>query len=462
MSNRLQEIKREHKAREIITSGSVTNAVWFIAWPTIVNSIFQTAYMNINRIFLGAVEGSTDSQAALMSGSIAPMIQFSLGIGLSIGTAALVARFLGAKQYEDAEEATRQSLILAFFSGLLSTLILVITAVPFVRLIGAKGAVIPLAASYMAIMGAFTIPMYVQMNATSALRSAGDTRRPLYAGVVVVLVNVLFDWLLIFGVGPFPALGVTGAAIATGISRIAGMIMILYYLRRSVLRNALAHLRTRVAWFWRIAVIGLPAATQHMLWATATGLYVMILGKLPNTTDIQAALSIAVAIESLSFMPGVAYSVAVGPLVGQNLGANQPKRAEHCAWVATGHAALIMSLVGVLFLVIPRYLALIYTRDAAVVPIIVSYLVINALCQPLFAVGMVLSGALQGAGDVRIPTLIEFLANYVFRLPLAYLLAITLGYGTAGAWIAMSASNAVYGLMVMGWFMTGYWRKVKV
>lgn len=319
MGTDLAQPQTRNKATEIITSGKISSAVWYLAWPTIINTVVQTAHMNINRVFLGKLEDSAAAQAGLTVGSSAPMIQFALAVGFSVGAGALVARFFGARQGDDACEAARQSLILSMLCGLVSMIPMIIFADFFVRLVGAKGEVVILGVRYMVIMAAFSIPMFVQMAVTSVLRSAGDVIRPLYAGIVVIAVNMLLDWLLIFGVGPFPALGLTGAALATGISRTAGMIVILIFLKRSELRGALAHLRPHFQWFGRICNIGWPAAIQHLLWSSGMAIYMGILGRLPGSNDALAALGVASAIESFSVMPGVAYSIAAAPLVGQNL-----------------------------------------------------------------------------------------------------------------------------------------------
>lgn len=462
MGVELTEPQTRSKATEIITSGRISKAVWYLAWPTVINMGVQTAHMNINRLFLGRLPDSAAAMAGHTVGSSATMIQIALAVGFSVGAGALVARFLGAGENDDAGEATRQSLILAVLCGLISMIPMIVFAVPFVQLVGAKGEVISLGARYMTIMALFSIPVFVQMSITSALRSAGDVRRPLYAGLVVLVINVLLDWLLIFGIGPFPALGLIGAAFATGISKTTGMIVILIFLKRSILKDALTHLRPRLDWFKRICNIGWPAAIQHLLWSSGVALYMVVLGYLPDAKDVLAALGVAFAIESISIMPGLAYNTAAVPLVGQNLGACQPKRAERCAWATMWQATLIMSLVALVFLIASKHIAMIYTTDSKVVPYIASYLVINAFCQPLLAVGIVLSGALQGAGDTRFPTLVELISNYPVRIGLAWLFVIKMNYGVSGAWASMSISNMVWGLLILAWFKKGYWKTQKV
>lgn len=464
MNNNESATQQRNAASEIIISGHIWRAVWFLAWPTAINTFILTIYNIINRLFLGRLFNATDAQAAITIGGTALMVQFALTIGLSAGSSALVARSLGAQQYDEANEATRQSFILAALAGIVSGLPFIIFAVPIVTLIGAKGDVIPLAADYTAINAMFSIPVFLYFIAITVLRSAGDVRSSLYAGVVVIGLNIFLDWLLIFGVGPFPEMSVRGAAIATGSSRVAGSIIALWFIKRSVLRDSLSHMRPHLPWFGRILNIGWPASIMNLLWTTAAAGIIWILAQLPGhqATAAQAAYGVALTIESIAFMPGVAYSMAATPLVGQNLGAGKPERAAHSAWVAVGQAALIMSAMALIFLIFPRQLALYFNKEASVVPLIVSYLRINAISEPFLALNLVLRGALQGAGDTRIPAWVTFITNWAIRLPLAYLFAITLGYGAFGAWIAISGSTVLAGIMIAAWFKWGTWRNVRV
>ncbi len=455
---------RRNNATDIIVTGHVWSAVWYVAWPTAINTLILTAYNLINRAFVGRLPNAEEALAAVGIGGAALMLQFALTVGISVGTSALVARFIGAEQFDDADEATGQSLGLSVIGGVISAVPLVAAAYPIVVAVGAHGDVAPLAAAYTAIIGWFSIPFFVYFIAQAALRSAGDVRSPLYAGAATIIVNILFDYLLIFGVGPFPQLGVQGAAYATGISRIAGMLITLWFLRRSVLRAAFVHMWPRWHWFARILRIGWPAVLQNFVWTGANAGFLRILGELPGAlaTASQAAYTVAISIESIAFMPGVAYSMAATPLVGQNLGAGKPDRAMHTAWVATGQAVAIMSLVAVAFVVIPEWLALAFTKEQTVVPLIVSYLMINALSEPFLALGMVLRGALQGAGETRVPFWLSVLTLWVIRLPLTWALAIPFGLGATGAWIAMSGSTVLSGIVIAYYFKLGRWREVKV
>lgn len=463
MDNRSESIRRRDEASAIITSGRVGTAVWYLAWPTIMVTLIQTAYNLINRAFLGKLgPGAADALAAAGIGGQLLMVQFSIMLGLSVGTAALVSRFLGANEHENADEATRQSLFIAVMGGFLTAIPLVVLALPLSRAIGGDKAFVPLAAEYTKIIAYSSVPMFLYMIITTALRSAGDVRIPLVIGAVILAINAVMDYMLIFGIGPFPRMGVVGAAVSTSISRTVGMVLILWYLRRSVLGGALDQLRVHGAWFARILNIGWVAMAQNLLWTMAGTVLIGVLGHLRNGTDAIAALTLGLTIEATCYMPGVAYSTAVTPLVGQNLGAGNPDRAERSAWVAAGQAVLIMTLVAVLFVTIPRQLTQLFTTDASVVFLTVRYLQINAISEPFLALGMVLRGALQGAGDVRVPAWITVITFWLIRLPAVWILSITLQLGAIGAWIAISGSTVLSGILTLLWFRRGNWRTVKV
>lgn len=451
------------EAGQFITSGSISKAVWYLAWPTIVNTLILTAYNLINRAFLGRLGVRTsDALAAVGIGGTVLYIQFAITVGLSVGTSALVARFLGARQLPEADEATRQSLFLSVIGGIVTGLPFIVWAGPICRAMGASEQVLPEAANYLAIVAYSSIPFFLFTIVTAALRSAGEVRTPLYAGAAVIAINTIFDYLLIFGIGPFPRLEVTGAAISTGISRIVGMVLILWYLDKSVLGGSLRHLRFHMGWFRRILNIGWPAMAQNLMWTGASVVLVALVSRLENGTVAVAALTLGLAIEAICYMPGVAYATAVTPLVGQNLGAGLPERAERSAWVSAWQAVGFMSVVAVLFIVIPKQLTRAFTPDETIVPLTASYLMINSVSEPFLALGMVLRGALQGAGDVRVPALLTFVTFWVVRLPLVWLLAWYLSMGANGAWIAISGSTILSGIMTWLWFKTGRWKTAEV
>jgi putative MATE family efflux protein len=456
--------QRQNEATALITSGRVWSAVWYLAWPSAITTLMQASYVIINRIFLAHLPNAQPSLAAAGVGGAALMLQFALTIGLSAGTSALVSRFLGADQIEDAEQAARQSLILSVIAGAATGVPFALCARYVVIVIGTTRSVLPLATDYTAIISWSSFAMFVTVIAIAILRSQGDVRSPLYSGIAVIGLNVLFDWLLIFGFWRVPSMGIRGAALATVISRLAGMILALAFVHRSALAGSLKRWHADVEWFARILAIGWPASVQNLINTGASLMFLHVLSMLATqqATTAQAAYAAAIAIEALAFQPGIAYSIAATPLVGQNLGAAKPERAAHSAWVATGQAAAVMAAVGGLFLAIPQLLATPFARDVTLVPVIVAYLRINSFSEPFLALNMVLRGALQGAGDTRVPAVVTFASMWLVRIPLAWLFAIRLHMGANGAWWAMSLTCCLAGVLMALWFRFGTWRQIRV
>lgn len=456
--------KASNRINEIITSGRISKAVWYLAWPTAINTLILTAYNLINRFFLGRLPHADEALAAVGIGGTVLNMQFSITMGLSAGTAALVSRFLGAKQLGDAKEAARQSLILSIIASMFTGLPLILFASAFVELVGAKGGVIPIASKYTSLISWFSAPLFLYLIAQTALRSTGDMKSPLYAGAVIIFFNALFDWLLIFGIGPFPKMGVQGAAISTGISRVVGVAVTFWFLRKSILGDSLTKWHLSIEWFKRILNIGWPAAMQNFLMVSAYAGFTKILAYLPpaQVTAAQAALTVGIAVESIAFMPASAYGTAATTIIGQNLGAGKPKRAERSAWTAAGQAVLIVAGAIMLFIFAPVWLARFFTTQQDVVPLIAGYLRINGFAEPFLVMNIVFRGVLQGAGDTRAAAWITLISNWIIRLPLAWFLAITLKYGATGSWCAMSFTSFLAGSLMILWFVHGSWRDIRI
>jgi putative MATE family efflux protein len=281
------------------------------------------------------------------------------------------------------------------------------------------------------------------------------------AGVNVLA--VVMDYSLILGAGPFPRLGVLGAAMSSNIARTGGCLASLYCLARSPLRDSLRWGGgPSLAWFQRTLSIGMPTAVQTLLRTVGSMTFVSILGRLPDSSTAVAALTIGVRTEAISFMPGLAFSAAATSMVGQNLGARQPERAEDSAWVCVKQAAAIMCAVGAAFFFLSRPIARCFTTDPAIVAYTAAYLRANGVAQPMLAFGMVLSGALQGAGETKVPAWVTFATMWGVRLPASYVVALVLGLGAPGAWWTMTASAVLYGLIIIGIFRRGKWRTREV
>jgi len=298
---------------------------------------------------------------------------------------------------------------------------------------------------------------------TAIYRGLGDTRTPL---IITILFNVLIvagEYLLIFGHGPFPRMGIAGAGVATTIARVCGLALSWFFLSRSVLHLGLkGPWQADRIWMKRILAVGIPAAIQGLIRNTASSTYYGILGRVPHATAAVAALTVGIRAEGIAYMPGFAFSIAATALVGQSLGAGDPKRAEHSGWISVLQGCLVMTVMGILFYIFAEPIVSIFTDSREVVILAAQYLRFQAFSEPFLALGMILTGALQGAGETRWPTIITFVTMWLIRIPLTHYLALHRGYGATGAWITMMVSTMLGGILIAFLFRWGRWKSVKV
>jgi putative MATE family efflux protein len=347
--------------------------------------------------------------------------------------------------------------------GILAAFLILALGPLTLRMMNAQGHGLEVSSHYLYVLALVQVQVFLMIVIGAIYRGIGDTRTPMYIMGVVNLLQVLGDWGLIFGVGLLPRLGVLGAAYSWMISRTVGMALSFYYLRRSPLNDCLSgDWRTQWGWLRRVWAVGIPTAVQQTLRTTGSMVFLGILGRLPNATASVATLTVGLRIESLAFMPGFGYSMAAMTLVGQNLGAKQPRRAEKAAWVCAWQATGVMAAVGLAFLLIPSSIIRVFTHDPDVIHLGIGYLRANGCAQPLLALGIALSGALQGAGETRFPAWVTFLTMWFIRVPLTYLFATSLGMGTMAAWGVMAATNALYGIIITGYFNRGTWKGKEV
>jgi putative MATE family efflux protein len=294
----------------------------------------------------------------------------------------------------------------------------------------------------------------------SGLRGAGDTRTPLAIGVVVNVVNVLGNYVLIFGKLGFPALGVVGSATGTLIAFWTGAALGVVLLRRGGLRMRLPLGRPRLAVVRRVLAIGYPTAAEQLLMQIGFLLYVVFAAR--YGTSAVAAYFIGVKILALSFLPGFGFAAAAATLVGQNLGARRPSLAERSAWEATRLAILLMSAAGVVIFVAARPIARAFVDDPEVVAEAVTFIRMLAACQPLMAIDFTLGGALRGAGDTRYPLVAMLIAFYGCRLGSAWVVTHVLGLDLLWVWAAIVGDYVARVALKGMRFRSGRWKEAVV
>ncbi len=389
-------------------------------------------------------------------------LAYTLLGAVSTGSTALIARFTGAREPEQANQVVRQSVLLGAFIGAGATAIGVSLARPAVILIGAQAEVIGLSATYLRLVAGALFFSTLMFIGNASLRGAGDTRTPLYVMLVVNGLNIVVAWTFINGLFGLPKLGVTGSALGACTAQVTGgaLVFTLLLKGRSGIRLRVSGLHLDWDIIRRILHIGLPTGVEQLLFRTGNMAYARILASLGIAA--YAANQVAINGWSLAFMPGFGFAVAGTTLVGQALGANDPDAAQQRGYTAYRLGAAIMGAIGLTFVLFPTQIMGFFTSDEEVIALGATPLQLVGLFQPILAASMIFSGALRGAGDTRYPMIVTGCGIWLIRLPLAYLFAVVVGWGLVGAWSAMALDLTLRGTLNFLRFRSGRWKAIQV
>lgn len=431
-----------------------------LAWPAILGNLMQTVVNMVDLVMVGRL-GAAAVAAVGLGGQMQWFLN-ALMIAISVGTTALVARFIGARQRKDAEHVLVQSIILVLLLASFLTVFWYIFAEKLLLLIGASEEVAALGSVYIRIVFLTTPSIFLIFISQGALRGAGDTKTPMKVGVAMNLINVVLNYVLIFGKFGFPALGVRGAGIATATAFVWASLVyvVIFFSGRFVLRIRKSTFTFDAGMAKRILRIGIPTGIERITMSSSMIFYVSIVAGFGTTA--LAAHQIGLRVESLSYMPGFGFAVAATALVGQNLGAKEPEKAQESGWEAAKLCAVLMGVVGLFMIVFPKPMARLFVSEPEVVDLAAWYLRIVGVSEPPLAMIFTLAGGLRGAGETRSPLIISIFGLWAFRIPLAYFLGVILGWGPLGAWTAMTIDTFVRGGLYMYQFRKGTWKEVKV
>jgi len=441
-----------------LTEGSIPRAIVGIALPTWGAFITHDLLGIVDMFFvgkLGPVAVASVAMSSLMFGIIMMVSQ-----GIAAGTTALVANAIGKGDRARAEDIVGQSLaissILAVFVAALGLLL----AEDLLRLLGASEEVSAMGAGYLRIVAGGSITMMLMMIFGAALRAAGDARTPFKAMVFSNAVNIVLDPIFIFGWLGMPALGVPGSAWATLVGRSVGlviMVKVFFGGTHEHFHLRLRGLRPRAGAMRQIAGIGI-FASGRMLLRNIGGLLLMRLVAMFGTVAV-AAYGIGMRLQMLVFGPSMGFGTAAAALVGQNVGAGKPKRAEKSAWLAAAMACTIVACVSLVFWFFGGRVVAVFNDDPQVVATGATLLRWFSISFVFLSLTFVLSHAMTGGGDTLFPMLIVGASLILVGVPLAYVLAKVWG-DVQGVWAAMACSNFVAGLLSVGAFRHGRWRTV--
>ena len=453
-----------------ILEGPIARGVLAVAMPSVATMLLQTFNGFLDRFFVGDL--GTAAMAAVSLTSTLLFTLLSAAMAISVGGSALIARFTGARTPGDAVAALRQSLLLSIWVGGAISAVVYLVRRPLLAAQGLTGPSLDAGEQYLAWAVAGLPFSFLVWTQAGAFRGLGDTVRPFYVTLGSNLVHAGLNYLLIPGNLGFPRLGIVGGAIALSASQVMAVVLQLWFLRATPLADGV-DLRARPSreWMVRILRVGLPAGGQQILRTGSMLLFQNLLARQGGDVAV-AALGVGLVAESIAFMPGFGYSIAASAFVGQNLGAGNPKRAAKAAWSATAQSMLVMTLAGLVFYAFAEPFARLFVHTPPgmepaaralaerQVELVVLYLRIAAASEPFLALGIVLAGALQGAGETVSPTILVAVCSLAIRLPLGWILLAT--HGVPGAWWSMSISTIIQGVATLALFRGGRWAQAKV
>lgn len=453
----LMSHERMQKNQERLTQGPITHSLLRLAWPIMLSNLFQTVYNLVDTLWLGRL-----GKVAVAAPTIAWPLVFlviSLGAGVTIAGTALVAQYTGARRHEEANLAAGQVFT---FTSILAVILAAggaMAAHPLMVLMGAGPDLLEPAASYLRIIYAGIPAMFGMFIVTALLNGVGNTVTPMKLMGVSVVLNIVFDPLFIFGWGPFPAWGVAGAAVATILSR--GIVAIygiyLLFSGKVEIQLHLHHLRLHWETIKRIIVIGLPASLGQT--GTALGFSIMtgILARFG--TAVVSAFGIGNRIISIVTMPAMGLGQATATMVGQNLGAEETKRAERSAWTGMGISTAFLLAGSVAVYALRASLVRVFIDDPEVISLGAQMFAITAMAFPFMGILQVIIGTYQGSGHTVYSMFFSLFRLWGMRIPLVYFLGFTLAMGADGVWWAMFISNFGTAILSLGFFLSGNWKR---
>ena len=439
------------------TGGPIGRALGLLAIPMMLEMSMESVFAVVDIAFVSRL--GTDAIAAVGITEALVTVLYAVAVGLGMGVTAMVSRRIGAKQTDAAASVTGQALWIGAVLSIVIGVSGVMYAEEMLSLMGASDSVVATGTGFTAVLlgGSASILYLFLLNA--AFRGAGDAAVALRSLWLANGLNIILDPCLIFGLGPFPEMGVTGAAVATTIGRGTGVLYQLWYLfdGRGRLEFQFRHLRIIPELISRMLIISIGGVGQFLI-ATSSWIVVMRIVALYGSSAI-AAYTIALRMLEFVWLPSWGLGNAAATLVGQNLGANQALRAERSAWRAAWYNTIFMSIAGVFIIALAPWITGLFTNEPEVMSYGTTCLRILGIGFPMYAIGMIMTQALNGAGDTVTPTIINLICFWMLQIPLSYWLATTVELGPNGVFLAMVISESLLTVLSVIVFRRGNWKQ---
>ncbi len=447
-------------SQQDFTRGSVNRAIFLLAIPMVLEMAMESLFAVVDVFWVArlgansvAVVGLTESMLSLV---------FAVAVGLSLSTTAMVARRTGEKDPEGAAVAAVQAIALGIAVAAVFGATGLSLAPDLLRLMGASPDLVSLGTSYTRIILGGSAVVFLLFLNNAIFRGAGAASVAMRVLWIANGINLVLDPCLIFGVGPFPKLGVTGAAVATTTGRGIGVLFQIYLLLRGTdrIRVLPRQIRLNLDVLWRLVRVSLAGILQFAIAHTSWVGLVRIISIFGSAAI--AGYTIAIRIIIFAILPSWGMSNAAATLVGQNLGAREPARAEKSVWLTGFYNMVFLGVVGVFFVLFSEPVIRLFTHDPAVVPLGAACLRILSYGNVCYAYAMVMLQAFNGAGDTVTPTIVNLFCYWFWEIPLAYALAIPAGLRSRGVFLSILIAEATIAAVSMVLFRRGRWKKTVI
>jgi len=442
------------------TAGSLNRSILLLAIPMVLEMVLESLFAVVDTFWVGRLGANPVATVGLTESILA--LVFAVGLGVSLSTTAMVARRIGEKDPEDAAISAVQAIVLGLLISLVLGIPAGIEAPHLLRLMGASPAIVAVGSGYarIALGGCGAIIMLFLNNAI--FRGAGDAAIAMRLLWVSNIINFILDPCLIFGLGPFPHLGVTGAALATFTGRSIGVLIQFYWLMRGTerIRILTRHIYLNVPVLWRLLRVSLTGILQFAI-ANASWIGLVRIVSLFGAASV-AGYTVAIRIVVFFILPAWGLSNAAATLVGQNLGAGHPQRAEQAVWRTGLYSMLFLGTLGIVFIVYATPVVRVFVDDPAVVAIGARALRTFACGNIAYAWVMVMLQAFNGAGDTVTPTIVNFFGFWVLEIPLAWWLATSMHLRAEGAFLSVVIAECSIAVASLILFKQGRWKRQRI
>jgi len=442
------------------TKGPVGRALGLLALPMMLEMSMEAVFAIVDIAFVSRLGTNAIAVVGLTEALVT--VLYALAIGLGMGVTAMISRRIGAGDPIAAANVTGQAVWIGVALSIVIGILGVTFAADLLYMMGASDAVVEQGKGFTAMLLGGNASILFLFLLTAAFRGAGDAPVALRALILANGLNIILDPCLIFGLGPFPEMGVTGAAVATTIGRGVGCIYLFYCLfdGRGRLKLGLHSLAISSVLIRRLIVISIGGIGQFLI-ATSSWIVLMRVVAMYGSAPI-AAYTIALRLIEFVFLPAWGLGNAAATLVGQNLGAGNADRAEKFVWRAARYNVAFMTLMGAVIVILAPEIVGLFTSEAEILRYGVNCLRIMGLGYPMYAVGMIVVQSLNGAGDTKTPSLLNFICFWIVQIPLAYWLATSVDIGPNGVFVALVLSESLLTVLAVLVFRRGHWRHVDV